>query len=280
MSSFRIPAAPRSILKGSSLKTLLDREAIDCLVHNLTIVYPAFDQDSFRRSALKGLAPLGILERGAHLARVLRGHLPQRFEDAAKLLMSSLTPPLKRTDELGLAVFYYLPYVSFIAQFGLDKEGNDGDDPFEISMKAQYEITKRFSAEFSIRPFLIHRPKETLKKLSGWVKDVDPHVRRLCSEGSRPRLPWAVSLPAFIKDPRPTLPILKALKDDPDLYVRRSVANHLGDIAKDHPDIVFDLCAKWLNDASDERKWLIRHALRHPARKGVKRALTLRKQAK
>ncbi len=279
MSAFYIPPAPRSILKGSSLKALLDKEAVDCLVHNLSIVYPAFDGKSFSRLALKGLGPLGILERGIFLAEVLREHLPTRYEDALDILIKSLTPPLARTDELGLGVFFYLPHVSFIAQYGLDEKGNGGKDPFKASMKAQYELTKRFSAEFSMRHFLIKRQEETLKVLSGWTKDKDPHVRRLCSEGSRPRLPWAIRIPAFIKDPAPALGILEALKDDPDLYVRRSVANHLGDIAKDHPDLAFDLCARWLKDASVERKWLIRHALRHPAKKGVKKALTLRKQA-
>ena len=102
---------------------------------------------------------------------------------------------------------------------------------------------------------------------------------RSCSEGSRPRLPWAMRIPAFIKDPRPVLPILEALKDDPDLYVRRSVANHLGDIAKDHPQLAFEVCKRWIEGASPERRWLIRHAVRHPAKKGVKVALRLRKLA-
>ena len=87
-------------------------------------------------------------------------------------------------------------------------------------------------------------------------------------------------IPAFIKDPRPVLPILEKLKDDLDLYVRRSVENHLGDIAKDHADLVFEICERWLKEASPERKWLIRHALRHPAKNGVQKALILRSLAK
>jgi 3-methyladenine DNA glycosylase AlkC len=276
---FRIPPAPRSILKGSSLKSLLDIEAIDCLVHNLTIVSPSFDGKSFRKEALNGIVPLGILERGQHLAGVMRQHLPGRFEDAVKILIRSLTPPLTRTDDLGLGVFFYLPHVSFVARYGLDKKNNGGKDPFEISMKAQHELTRRFSAEFSMRPFLIHRQEQTLARLLEWTQDPDSHVRRLCSEGARPRLPWAVRIPAFIKDPNPVLPILEALKDDQELYVRRSVANHLGDIAKDHPDLVFEICERWLKGASDDRKWLIRHALRHPAKKGVQLALRIRKRA-
>ena len=277
--ALRIPAAPRSIQKGSSLGDLLDREAIDCLAHNLTLVFPKFDGKSFQRAALDGLKPLAILQRGQHLAQALRTHLPENYSDAIKILLHSLTPPNARTDELGLAVFFYLPHVSFVANYGLDPAHNGGRDPFEISMRAQYELTRRFSAEFSLRPFLIRWPERTLARLVEWTRDADPHVRRLCSEGARPRLPWAMRIPAFVKDPRPTLPILEALKDDASLYVYRSVANHVGDIAKDHPQLAFELCERWLKGASKERKWLIRHALRHPAKQGVKAALDLRRRA-
>jgi 3-methyladenine DNA glycosylase AlkC len=276
----RLPAAPRSIQKGSSLGDLLDREAIECLAHNISLVHPEFDGESFQRAALDGLQPLAILQRGQHLARALRAHLPERYSDAIEILLRSLTPPLAQTDDLGLAVFFYLPHVSFVATYGLDAEHNGGRDPFEVSMRAQYEITRRFSAEFSMRPYLIKWPERTLARLLEWTRDPDPHVRRLCSEGARPRLPWAMRIPAFVKNPRPVLPILEALKDDEDLYVRRSVANHIGDIAKDHPNLAFEICERWLDGASAERKWMIRHAVRHPAKKGVKEALRLRRLAK
>ena len=263
-----------------SLADLLDREAIDCLAHNISLVHPDFDEKVFQRTALNGLKPLSILQRGHHLARALREHLPERYEDAVYILIRSLTPPQTATEDLGLGVFFYLPHVSFVAAYGLDPTHNEGHDPFEISMVAQYELTRRFSAEFSIRPFLITWPERTLAQLMKWTDDPDPHVRRLCSEGTRPRLPWAMRIPAFIKNPRPVLPILEALKDDPDLYVRRSVANHLGDIAKDHPRLAFELCERWLEGATKERKWLLRHAVRHPAKKGVKAALRIRRLAK
>jgi 3-methyladenine DNA glycosylase AlkC len=276
----RLPAAPRSIQKGSCLGDLLDREAIDCLAHNIALVHPKFDGKSFQRTALNRLKPLAILQRGHHLARALRAHLPERYADAIEILIHSLTPPMTDTDDLGLGGFFYLPHVSFVATYGLDAKHNDGRDPFEVSMQAQYEITRRFTAEFSMRPYLIKWPERTLARLLEWTRDADPHVRRLCTEGSRPRLPWAMRIPAFIKDPRPVLPILETLKDDADLYVRRSVANHIGDIAKDHPQLAFEICERWLAGASAERKWMIRHAVRHPAKKGVKEALRLRKLAK
>ncbi len=276
----RLPVAPRSIAKGSTLKTLLDRDAIDCLADNLTFASPGFDAAKFLKRAGQGIDPLGLMDRGRHLAGVLRHCLPPLYEEAIAVLLRSLTPPLARTEDFGLGGFFYLPHVAFVATYGLDPAHNGGRDPFEISMRANYELTRRFSAEFSIRPFLDRWPERTLDQLMRWTRDPDPHVRRLCSEGTRPRLPWAARLQTFVRDPRPVLPILEALKDDADLYVRRSVANHVGDIAKDHPSLAFDLCERWLDDAGAERRWVIRHALRHPARKGVKAALRLRRLAR
>ena len=276
----RLPEAPRSIAQGSSLALLLDREAIECLTHNLGIVHPAFDAAGFQRDAHEGLGPLSILRRGEHLARALRRHLPPVYDDAIAILTRSLTPVLSRTEGLGLAVFFYLPHVSFITLYGLDPAENGGRDPFETSMAAQYELTRRFSAEFSMRPFFIQWPERTLARLLEWTIDPDPHVRRLCSEGTRPRLPWAIRIPALLRDPRPVIPILEALRDDPEEYVRRSVANHLGDIAKDHPELAFEICERWVSGASEERKWLIRHAVRHPAKHGIAAALQLRELAK
>jgi len=275
----RVPKAPRSILKGSTMRDLLDRTAIDCLAHNVAGVHRSFDVAAFRRAAHRGLAPLSIIQRGTHLARALRAHLPEPYEEAVEVLLRSLGPPLIRTVELGLGGFFYLPHVCFVAQYGVEAQSNGGRDSFEVSMRAQYELTRRFSAEFSVRPFLARWPERTLARVIEWTRDADPHVRRLCSEGTRPRLPWAMRLPAFIQDPRPVLPILEALKDDGDLYVRRSVANHVGDIAKDHPALAFELCERWLEGASEERRWVIRHALRHPHKKAIKRAVELRRRA-
>lgn len=274
-----LPVGPDAITAGSSLNSLLDREAIECLAQNIALVHPAFESKAFVRRARSGLTALGIMARGHHLAHALREHLPKPYERAVEVLVASLTPPLSQTKGNGLGVFFYLPHVLFVAHYGLDEQHNDGRDPFDVSMRAQYELTMRFSAEFSMRPFLIRWPERTLAQLLQWTMDRDPHVRRLCSEGARPRLPWAMRIPSLVRDPRPTLPILDALKDDPSEYVRRSVANHVGDIAKDHCALALDLCERWLEGASSERLWVIRHALRYPAKKGDRRAIGLRKRA-
>ena len=105
----RLPAAPRSIAKGSTLADLLDVEAVECLADNLAFAHPSFDRASFRQAALTGLAPLAILARGRHLAAVMRTHLPARYEDAVAVLLRSLTPPLTRTSDLGLGGFSTSP---------------------------------------------------------------------------------------------------------------------------------------------------------------------------
>lgn len=276
----RIPEAPSSIQKGYPLKNVLGVKAVNCLASNISYVYPEFPEVEFKKSAMEGLESLEFMERGTHIAGALRQHLPKKYEKAIEVILDSLTPPNVATDGLGLAVLFYQPHSCFISKYGLDREFNEGDDPFDISMKAQYELTKRNTSEFSIRPFLIKYQDRTLSHLTEWVTDPDPHVRRLCSEGSRPRLPWAQRIPAFVEDPAPILPILESLKNDTSSYVRRSVANSLGDIAKDNPSLMFEICEEWLDNATKEVKWVIRHALRYPAKKENKVALHLRAKAK
>jgi 3-methyladenine DNA glycosylase AlkC len=140
-------------------------------------------------------------------------------------------------------------------------------------MRAQYELTKRFTAESSIRAFLVAHPATTLTRLHLWARDPNPHVRRLVSEGTRPRLPWAPRLRAFQADPSPVLELLELLKDDPERYVQRSVANNLNDIGKDHPDLAAAVCERWTKDAPPGRRWIVQHALRHLIKRGHRGAL-------
>ena len=280
MEELRIPDAPNSIQKGIPLKEVLGLKAIQQLAINLHFIWPSFEKAAFVKEAVEGIEDLSITKRSAHIADHMKRHLPEKYEEALDIILASLTPPLKKTHDNGLAPMFYMPHCSFVAQYGVDKGFNDGVDPFESSMKAQYELTQRFTAEFSIRPFLIKEEERTLNILYDWMSDTNPHVRRLCSEGTRPRLPWSSTIPSLVKDPSPALIILETLKNDEDLYVRRSVANHLGDIGKDHLDLLLDTCDRWLEGASKDLKWVIRHALRHPSKKGNERALAIRQAAK
>lgn len=276
----RIPDAPKSIQKGVPLKNVLGIEAVSCLANNISYVFPEFRNKEFQKEALGELDTMEFMERGIHIAKILREFLPGNYEKAIEIILSSLTPPNTQTEGLGLAVLFYHPHGCFVSEYGLDKQYNNGVDPFDISMRAQYELTKRNTSEFSIRPFLIKEQKRTLAILKEWTKDQDPHVRRLCSEGVRPRLPWAQRIPSFLENPKPILPILKSLKNDQNLYVRRSVANNFGDISKNHPELVYEIFEQWLNKATKEVKWLIRHALRYRAKKGDKTAQQIREAAK
>lgn len=237
------------------------------IARGISSAFPAFDAEAFVRDALAGYEALELMPRGWKIARALRRHLPDDYVEAVEILLASLGPKLDGTESQGMAPFLFLPHVCFVAEYGLDH--------FEPSMRAQYELTQRFTAEFSIRPFLERYPRETLARLETWTRDPSPHVRRLVSEGTRPRLPWAPRLREFQKDPSPVLALLERLKDDPELYVRRSVANNLNDIGKDHPALLADVARRWLSDASEERQWLVRHALRSAVKRAEPGALAV-----
>jgi 3-methyladenine DNA glycosylase AlkC len=226
-----------------------------------------FDEDAFLTDALVGYQGLELTPRAWQIAQALGRHLPQDYERAVETLVTSLGPKLQDAELTGMDVFIYLPHVFFVAKFGVGH--------FEASMRAQYELTRRFTAEYSIRVFLERYPQRTLARLREWAADSNVHVRRLVSEGTRPRLPWAPRLRAFQDDPQPVLELLELLKDDPELYVRRSVANNLNDIGKDNPAALIETCRHWLRGATPERYWLIRHALRSAVKRAEPAALEI-----
>jgi 3-methyladenine DNA glycosylase AlkC len=228
-------------------------------------VHPAFPARRFETDCLDGYDKRELMPRGRHIADMMYRHLPQKYPQAIDILLASAEQAVTRQVAPGMAGFLFMPHLFFVAQYGLAH--------FEPSMQAQHALTQRFTAEFSIRPFLHHHPQETLRRLSQWTQDPSEKVRRLVSEGSRPRLPWAARLAAFQTDPRPVLQLLEQLRDDASLYVRRSVANNLNDIGKDNPDMLMDTARRWLLGASTEREWIVRHALRWAVKQGNSEAL-------
>jgi 3-methyladenine DNA glycosylase AlkC len=228
-------------------------------------VHPAFDSVAFVKDCLRGYDGLALVARGWKIADALHAHLPRDYPDAVEILVRSLGPRLESPAGNGMAPFLYMPHAFFVARYGLGH--------FEPSMRAQYEITRRFTAEFSIRPFLERHREATLARLAEWARDPDAHVRRLVSEGTRPRLPWAPRLREFQRDPSPVLALLELLKDDPELYVRRSVANNLNDIGKDHPEVLFEVARRWKAGGDANRQWIVKHALRSAVKRGEAGAL-------
>lgn len=252
-----------------ALRDFFNDAVVGGIARDLKRAHPAFPERRFLAAALEGLSPLSLTGRAAHIAAAMRTHLPVDFADAADVLLRSLGPPQASSDTFGMTPFQYLPHTMFVARHGLAPEH------FDLAMQLQLELTRRFSAEFSIRAFLSHHPQATYARLQEWAGHPDVHVRRLVSEGTRPRLPWAPRLRHFQKDPSPVVALLERLKDDPELYVRRSVANSLNDIAKDHPAVVVALCRQWLKDATPERAWVVKHGLRSLVKQGHRDALAL-----
>lgn len=251
------------------LKTFFSGALVTRLARELSEAHPPFPARAFVRDATRGLDELELLHRGKHIAAALAKHLPPSYPDAIEILIRSLGPE-HASDELigvGMAPFFYLPHVLFVAERGLGH--------FDLSMRAQYELTKRFSAEGSIRPFVAQEPERTLRVLRKWARDENAHVRRLVSEGTRLRLPWAMRVPWLDQHPERVVALLELLKDDPTTLVRRSVANNLNDLGKVHPKLLVDTCARWLEEPSTERAKLVEHALRSAVKRGEASALAL-----
>ncbi|OFE12589.1 DNA alkylation repair protein [Pseudohongiella acticola] len=258
------------------LKNQYGPEIAHRIADMISATYPSFRRQIFLDYVLTDYDSLELMPRGWHMADGLFHALPDNYAEAIDILLASLptakpavseTSPTQDREGGSLAPFLFMPHTFFVARYGLAD--------FETSMRAQYELTQRFTAEFSIRPFLQQQPEATLKRLQNWVNDPSEHVRRLVSEGTRPRLPWASRLPAFQRDPAPVLALLEQLRDDDSLYVRRSVANNLNDIGKDHPLILLSTAENWFRNASVERKWIVRHALRNQLKEGQPRALAI-----
>jgi 3-methyladenine DNA glycosylase AlkC len=251
------------------LKDLYGPEIPARVASMIELVHPAFDAAGFVADCLDGYEALELTDRARHISRALSNHLPRGFEEAAGIILASLGPPIEEDELLGqgLGPFIYLPYVFYVAENGVDD--------WETAMAVQHELTQRMSCEYSIRVFIETEPDRTMTRLRVWAADPNPHVRRLVSEGTRPRLPWAPRLRRFVDDPAPVVELLEPLKDDPSPMVRRSVANNLNDIGKDHPDVLTEVCRKWLADASPERAALIKHALRSAVKRGDTEALEM-----
>jgi 3-methyladenine DNA glycosylase AlkC len=246
-----------------AFKHLFGRELLDRLSRALSHVYVDFDQKAFI-GLIPQLETLEMKPRVQLIREELRRQLPQDYKKALAILTQV-------TQSKNLDGFDLWPISDFIQTYGLDEP--------VLSLEALKELTSLFSSEFAVRPFLKHRPTETLQFLKKCALDSNEHIRRWASEGSRPRLPWGERLQEFVRDPSPTLPILELLKFDPEIYVRKSVSNHLNDIAKDHPEKVIQILEKWKKAAGTEHEtkllWIIRHSLRTLIKAGHPEALEL-----
>ncbi|ALK87826.1 DNA alkylation repair protein [Limnohabitans sp. 63ED37-2] len=260
----------------TDLKHMLSLDAAHQLGEQLAAAGATVHRGQWQKAMGADFEALGLMDRGRRLAQVMAQFLPPDFAQAAPVLVSALGRPMgldkhgepTASDDVPSS-FFYLPHSMYIATHGLQH--------LPEALHTQHALTQRFTAEFSLRPFLQQHTQATLAHLALWAQDDNAHVRRAVSEATRPRLPWAARLPDFVRDPSPVLPLLARLRDDPSSYVRRSVANHLNDIGKDHPELLTGLARQWLDDAPvpATRQSLLRHALRTAIKRGDAQALAL-----
>ena len=235
------------------------------LAGHLERLVTRFDRERFESSILQELESLELKARAQLIADHVHIALPDERAERLRILKAMLHPVADYeadglSDDNGIRGWGVLPLSMVVGQ-------HDVKD-FEGSLSLLAEMTKRFSAEFAVRYFLLADQTKALAIMGAWVTDPSRHVRRLLSEGTRPRLPWAMQLPKLMDDPSPMLPFLEALRDDDEECVRRSVANHLNDIAKDHPDLVARMANEWMKGANRNRERLVRHACRTLIKQG------------
>lgn len=240
------------------LKNLYTPTFIDAVAQQMQRQYAEFDSSGFVAFVFDEYwANRELKSRMGHIAQALHHSMALPYVDALNVL---------KPVSAQFSGFEYMFFPDFVARYGLEA--------YDASIDALEWFTRFSSSEFAVRPFIQRYPDAMMMQMVQWSHSANEHVRRLASEGCRPRLPWAMALPEFKQDPRPIVPILQNLHRDPSEYVRRSVANNLNDIAKDHPHIVIDMAKQWLGQRSETDK-LVKHACRTLLKQGQPEVLNL-----
>jgi 3-methyladenine DNA glycosylase AlkC len=243
------------------LKDLYNENYINILSKNIINNYSSFDKNNFIASIFsKKWQNKELKQRMRHISTTLYDFLPSDYEKSIFILKNTF---LKMNNQYALE---NMIFQDFVEVYGLED--------FKISMDALESFTINSSSEFAIRQFILKYPDETIKQMKLWAKSKNEHIRRLASEGCRPRLPWAIALVKYKENPKEILEILELLKDDESLYVRKSVANSLNDISKDNPQILKDIAKKWIG-ANKNRDWILKHGCRTLLKNGDTQVLEL-----
>ena len=230
---------------------MLDRELITSISSELKSAYPGLKSEAFCESVIdEDWEGKELKERIAFISIKLRQFLPDNYREAVEILMAVPSRPCG---------FGYMSFPGFVELYGLDE--------FEASIPALEHFTKYSSSEFAVRPFIRKYPDRMMAHMEKWAESDNHHLRRLASEGCRPRLPWAEALPEFKKNPGPVMRVLEKLKNDESEYVRRSVANNLNDISKDNPRVTISAAERWMGN-NPETDRLIKHACRTLLKQG------------
>lgn len=242
-----------------TLKALYNQAFVQELANAIATVSKGFDTSDFEQRIFDtDWNECELKQRMRHITQVMQVTIPGDYRAQIKVLYK-VAPKIK-DGLLGLI------FPDFVEQYGLED--------YATSVKALAHFTPYSSSEFAVRPFIERYPK-MMHQMLAWTDHPNEHIRRLASEGCRPRLPWGMALKAFKKDPAPILPILEKLKADSALYVRKSVANNLNDIIKDNPEIALDTAERWLKTEHPHTQWIVKHGVRTLLKRGDKRALAL-----
>lgn len=239
------------------LKHRYNQDFFDHFLKSLTQVAPKFEQDQFLADIFAdGWEQLELKQRMRRISTTMQIYLPVDYKKAVTIILDLVDHLLAQQSALA---FEYMFLPDFVEVFG--------QDDYATSILAMENITQFTSCEFTIRPFIIKNPERTMEQMLAWSEHDHHCVRRLASEGCRPRLPWAMALPALKIDPNPILPILENLKDDNSEFVRKSVANNLNDISKDNPELVIRVVKEWQGNSA-QTDWIIKHGSRTLLKQG------------
>ena len=246
------------------LKDAYNNESLNKLALEIKSVYPPFPVDDFIEFTMdETWDNLELKDRCRKITMSLGKYLPANYSESIGIIDKLITNYGSWLE--GIFGMFFLDYIEVFGQ---------NEEDWDISISAIERYTPYESAEFAVRPFIINHEERMMAQMYAWSKHENKGVRRLASEGCRPQLPWAQSLPSFKKDPSPILPILEQLKNDPCEWVRKSVANNLNDISKTHPDLVIKIAKEWYGDNKDT-DWIVKHACRTLLKKGNKEVLAI-----
>lgn len=248
---------------ADAIKNMYNKNYLQKLATDMQSAYAAFPMDDFIASVMdESWESLELKARMRQITINLGKFLPQNYAEAIAIIDKVIVNHGTWLDGFCL----YFP--DFVELYGQENAH------WELSMQALARYTIHASAEFAVRPFIINQQERMMAQMLAWAKSDNAHLRRLASEGCRPALPWAQVLPAFKKNPAPIIPILELLKTDPDLYVRKSVANNLNDISKTHPELVVDIAKQWYGN-NEHTNWIVKHACRTLLKKANPQALAI-----
>ncbi|NBL64167.1 DNA alkylation repair protein [Flavobacterium sp. NST-5] len=242
----------------SALKDVYSKNFYQQFTETLKKIQPEFNSKKFIKNIfIEEFQQMELKQRIRHTTLVLHEFLPKNFKDAAVIIENFIDQV--EAEEVAHERFPYLFLPDYIEIFGIEE--------IETAIPLLERTTQFITCEFAIRPFILKYPEKMLAQMLQWSRHENHHVRRLASEGSRPRLPWAMALPFLKKNPEPIFGILENLKNDKSEYVRRSVANNLNDIAKDNPQITLAIAKKWLGKTK-ETDALVKHGCRTLLKQG------------